>query len=167
MGRQKNASQVLVGRVVGPAGLRGEVRIAALSDVPERFAPGSKLSIDGSPAQVLYSRPTAKGLLIKLSGVESRNDAEALRGKELHVTERDTPPPPEDTYYFFQVLGMRVVTVEGEEVGEVTDILTTGANDVYVVTRQGKETLVPALADVVVKVDVQGKGMTVNLPEGL
>ena len=167
MGRRVDGPPVLVGRILAPVGVQGEVRVELFSDVPQRFAPGAVLSIEGTPSHVQLSRHMTRGLVVKFQGVDSRKAAEALRGKELYVPEGDVPPPPEDTYYYFQVLGMRVVTVQGEEVGVVTDILTTGANDVYVVRREDKETLVPALADVVVEVDVEDRRITVSLPDGL
>lgn len=156
-----------MGRVLAPAGVRGEVRVEVSSGVPQRFAPGDVVYIEGSRYQVRDRRHVPGGMVVRFHGIDSRNAAEALRGKRVHVREKAVPPPPEDTYYYYQVLGMQVVTVEGEEVGAVTEILTTGANDVYVVRREGKETLVPAIADVVVEVDVERRRMVVDLPEGL
>jgi len=166
-GKQITRPQILVGRILSPAGLLGEVRVQVFSDVSHRFASGGVVHVGGSRHQVQYGRSTARGLVVKFHDVDSRNAAEALRGKEVYVREKDVPPPPEDTYYHYQVLGMRVVTVDGEDVGAVTDILTTGANDVYLVRREGKETLVPAIADVVIEMDVEHRRMVVDLPEGL
>ena len=166
-GKQRTRPQVMVGRILVPVGLRGEVGVEVFSDVSHRFAPGSVVHVGGFRHQVQHGRTTGKGLVVKFYDVESRDAAEALRGQPIYVREKDVPPPPEDTYYYYQVLGMQVVTVEGEEVGAVTEILTTGANDVYVVRREGKETLVPAIADVVVEVDVERRRMVVDLPEGL
>ena len=160
-------SNIVVGRILGPVGLEGELRVEVSSDVPDRFAPGSEFHIGDSSYRVQDARTTAKGLRIKLLGVTSHKAAMALNGKYVYVPEKDVPPPPEHTYYYYQVLGMRVVTSGGEELGVVTDILSTGANDVYVVKGDARETLVPALADVVLEVDVPGQRMVVDLPEGL
>lgn len=160
-------SNIVVGRILGPVGLDGELRVEVSSDVPDRFAPGSVLHIGDSQYRIQHTRTTAKGLRIKLLGVTSHNAAIALNGQAVYVLEEDVPPPPEDTYYYYQVLGMRVVTSGGDELGVVTDILSTGANDVYVVKGDARETLVPALADVVLEVDVPGQRMVVDLPEGL
>lgn len=137
------------------------------SGVSQRFAPGDIVYIEGSRLQVRDRRYITKGMVVKFHDLDSPEAVLALRGKPVYVREKAVPPPPEDTYYYYQVLGMKVVTVEGEEVGAVTDILATGANDVYVVKREGKETLVPAIADVVVEVDVERRRMVVDLPEGL
>jgi len=167
MDKNGQGTQVVVGMILGPVGLRGEMKIEVLSDVHWRFSDGATLSIDGSPYRIQYVRSAAKGMVIKLLSVDSRQSAEALWRKSIYVSERDVPPPPEDTYYYYQVLGMEVVTVEGDPVGDVTDILATGANDVYVVRLEGKETLIPALAEVVVGMDVAARRMTVSLPEWL
>jgi 16S rRNA processing protein RimM len=158
---------VVVGRILGPVGLDGELRVEVTSDVPERFAPGSVFHIGDSTHRVQSARTTAKGLRIKLLGVTSHKAAMALSGQSVYVSEEEVPPQPEGIYYYYQVLGMRVVTSGGDELGVVTDILSTGANDVYVVKGDARETLVPALADVVLEVDVQGQRMVVDLPEGL
>ena len=137
------------------------------SGVERRFAPGDVVYVGDSRLQVQNRRSVTKGLLVKFHDLDSRGAVQALSGQQVYVREKAVPPPPQDTYYHYQVLGMQVVTVEGEEVGAVTDILTTGANDVYVVKGHGKETLVPALADVVVEVNVDRRRMVVDLPEGL
>ena len=158
---------VLVGRILAPVGLRGEVRVEVASDVPHRFAPGALLYIERVAYTIRRSRSVRQGLVLDLTGVDSRAQAESLRGKALEVAEGDVPPPPEGSYYYFQMLEMQVYTQEGDYLGEVIEILPTGSNDVYVVRNGKKETLVPAMADVVVNVDVDAKRMTVNLPEGL
>ena len=158
---------VLVGRILAPVALRGEVRVEVASDVPHRFAPGALLYIEGRTYTVRRSRSVHQGLVLELAGVESRTQAESLRGKALEVTEGDVPSPAEGSYYYFQMLAMQVFTEEGDYLGEVTEILPTGSNDVYVVRKEDQETLVPALSDVVVDVDVTAKRMTVKLPEGL
>lgn len=167
--RDSNSKQsnVIVGRILGPVGLDGELRVEVSSDVPDRFAQGSVFLIGDSQYRVQGARNTAKGLRIRLLGVTSHKAAMALNGQSVYVAEEEVPPPPENTYYYYQVLGMRVVTSGGDELGVVTDILSTGANDVYVVKGDARETLVPALADVVLEVDVPGQRMVVDLPEGL
>ncbi|MBI4339688.1 MAG: 16S rRNA processing protein RimM [Chloroflexi bacterium] len=155
---------VLVGRITSAVGLDGSLRVDAFSDVPHRFAPGSILYLHGTPRKVQRSR-SGRGLILKLEGVDTRNAAEALRGAELCVPAEDVPPSPQDTYYHFQLLGMEVVDVQGAPLGVITEILTTPANDVYIVTMNGRETLVPAIADVVREVDVAARHMVVDLPK--
>ena len=158
---------VLVGRVLAPVGLRGEVGVEVASDVPQRFAPGALLYIEGTAYHVDGVRPVRRGLVVKLAEVGSHAQAETLRGEALYIEEAQVPPPPEDTYYYFQVLGMEVYTREGEYLGEVKEILTTGSNDVYVVRRHKQEILIPALEEVILEIDVKRQHMVVDLPEGL
>ena len=157
----------MVGKVLAPVGVRGEVKVEVHSDVSHRYSPGAILYIGGSPFYVLSCRTTAKALLVKFRGIDSRAGAEALRGKMLCVAQGDAPPLPQGTYYHYEVLGMRAFTAQGEDMGTVTEILSTGSNDVYVVSGDRGETLVPALAGIVVSVDVKSNRLTVDLPETL
>lgn len=162
-----NDDHVIVGRILGPWGMRGDVRIQVLTDFPERFSKGSKLYLDGSPTRVERSRHSPRGLLIKLEAVKDRTDAEKLAGRILSVPEDSLEKLPEGSYYQFQIIGMEVVSEEGERLGVVEDILITGSNDVYVVKGDGGELLLPAIEDVVLNVNVESNRMTVRLVEGL
>ena len=167
MAKKELKSLVLVGRVLAPVGLRGEVRVEVASDVPQRFAHDALVYIGGVAHRIQRSRSARQGLVLKLTKVDSRAQAEALRDKALEVPQAEVPTPPQGSYYYFQVLDMEVFTKEGEYLGKVTEILPTGSNDVYVVRKEEKETLVPALEGVVVDVDVEARRMRVSLPEGL
>jgi 16S rRNA processing protein RimM len=154
---------ILVGRITAPVGLDGSVRVESLSDVPHRFAPGAILLLQGAPHKVQHMR-TGRLPVLKLEGVNTREAAERLRGAELHVPEGDSPEPPQDTYYHYQLLDMQVVDTQGNLLGLITEILSSPGNDVYVVTSNGRETLVPALADIVKKVDLAARRMVVDMP---
>jgi 16S rRNA processing protein RimM len=159
---------VVVGRVLSPHGTTGELQIEAISDSPGRFSSGGMLYLNDRPHKIKSSRGLPKGRIgLKLEGINSRNEAESLRGSLLLVTEDMVPPLPEGEYYHFQLIGIRVYTQEHEYLGQVTEILATGSNDVYLVSHNSSEILIPALHDVVVRVDVNGRTMTVDLPEGL
>ncbi len=158
---------VVVGRVLGPWGVRGDVRVEPQSDSPERFAPGSRVYLDGSETAVASSRPHRGGLVVRFESVPDRTAAETLKGAMLTVPRDRVGPLPDGSYYYFQVIGLRVRTDVGEELGEVREVLATGSNDVYVVRGPAGERLVPALNDVVLDVDLDVGQMTVRLPEGL
>ena len=107
-------------------------------------------------------------MLVKLDLADDRTGAEALRGGVLTVPREEIGPLPEGSYYHFQIIDMSVRTHDGECLGTVKEILSAGGNQVFVVRGlEGRELLLPALADVVVDVDVDQKKMTVRLPEGL
>ena len=105
--------------------------------------------------------------MLKLEGINSRSEAESLRDSFLMVPEDMVPPLPEGEYYHFQIIDMQVYTQEREYLGQITQILSTGSNDVYVVSHDGQELLIPALDEVIKEVDVERGMMTVELPEGL
>ncbi len=166
--REVPEDHVIVGRVLGPWGRHGEIKLQLHTDFPERFASGGVVFLDGAPVTVQRSRPYKTGLLVKLWGVNGRGAAARLRDAYLTVPSAELPELDEATFYYFQIVGMEVVTGEGERLGHVREILETGSNDVYVVQRESaRDLLVPAIADVVLDVDVGAGRMTVDLPEGL
>lgn len=161
-------TSVIVGRIRSAWGLRGDVSVEVLSDSPKRFAPGSVLRLKGNTTRVERSRPGKRGLLVKLDVADDRTQAEALRGEELTVLPEQVEPLPEGIFYHFQILDMRVLTEDGENLGIVSEIIVTGSNDVYVIHEEGRrDILIPALPDVVLDVDLETGTMTVSLPDGL
>ncbi|MBL8046418.1 MAG: 16S rRNA processing protein RimM, partial [Anaerolineales bacterium] len=102
-----------------------------------------------------------------LAGCFDRDAAEAYRGLPLRVEKASAPPLPPGTYYWNQILGLTVLTVDGEHLGTITEILETGANDVYAVAGPNGELLIPAAPGVVQKVDLAAQQMVVHLPDGL
>ena len=163
---------VAVGRITGAHGIRGEVKVEILTDFPERFSPGSSLLLvppAGEPRKVavLSSRQHKGRMLVALEGVADRNDAEGLRGSWLKIGEDELTPLPSGRYYQFELLGLAVVTEEGEALGEVEEIMPTGGNLVLAVRRGGREVLLPFIDDVVLEVDLEARRMTVRLLEGL
>lgn len=163
----KDEAPVVVGRIVTAHGVRGEVKVEPLSDFPERFSRGSRLWLDGVERVVQSGRWQRSQVIVKLAGIESRNDAETLRGKDLTVPNIAELPPGEGVYYLHDIVGLRAVTRDGESLGEVYDVLSTGSNDVYVVRGERGELLLPALDDVVIEVDVPGGRIVLDVPEGI
>jgi len=158
-----------VGRIIGVHGVRGEIKVKQLTDFPERFARGALLFVEGETFQreVVSARPHKGALLIKLSGMNDRNAAEILRGKYLFVAREDAMPLAEDEYYEDELVGLMVETMEGELLGELVEIMWTGANEVYIVQGPQGEVLIPAIADVVQEVDLDAGIMRVILLPGL
>jgi 16S rRNA processing protein RimM len=160
---------VRVGSIVGTHGNDGRIRVDAETDNPERFAKGSTLLIGGAPYTVARVTYAAGGniLIVDLNELTTREQATALVKHLILVATDDTPALPEDTYYHYQLIDMTVVDPAGTELGRVAEVIATGANDVYVVTAEGSELMIPALADVVIDVDVVNARMTVDVPEGI
>lgn len=161
---------LIVGQVVRPHGVRGEIGMKILTAYPERLLSIEKLYLgdDHRLYHVSRMRRHSEGMLIQLQGIKDRDDAETLRGLMVHIHIDNAVPLEDGEYYLFQIEGIRVVTDEGAELGRLTGLLETGANDVYVVTApDGKEILLPVIPDVIRKVDVDAQVMTVHLIEGL
>lgn len=165
---------MIVGQILGAHANRGEVKIESHTDFPERFDPGSTLLVGATltPVEILSSRPHKSHILAMLAGVNDRNAAEALRGSWLFLAEENAAQLDEDTFWIHDLIGMAVQTAEGRDLGKVTEILITGANDVYVVApaagvNRGREILLPAIAQVVRTVDLAARRITVDLIPGL
>ncbi|HYJ32390.1 MAG TPA: ribosome maturation factor RimM [Candidatus Binatia bacterium] len=165
--------RVLVGIIARAHGLRGEVVVKVMSDAPERFAPGSEMiaagpeSVQARPLRVAASRPFQGRLLVTFEGVERREEAEALHGQELTIERSQVAPLPEGKHYQFELMGLSVRTTAGMPLGRVTDIFSTGSNDVLVVDDDENEILIPMLEGVIVSVDLEGKALVVEPPPGL
>ena len=137
-----------------------------LSDFPARFAAGARLWLQGKQVRIERSRWQGRNLVLKLEGVDDRNAAEALQNEELLVPEL-APLDQEGVFYQHDIIGMTARDLDGAELGAVTDIFSTGSNDVYVIEGERGQILIPALDDVVREIDIAARVMTVELMEGL
>ena len=160
---------VLVGRVTRAHGVKGEVAVLVLTEVPERFDPGRVVYLeDGRALRVTAARPHRGRLLVAFDGVRDRDAAEALVRRDLVVPGSASPPLPEGSYWDHELIGSEVVTESGRSLGQVRDVIHTPANDVWsAVDADGVETLVPAIVDVVTSVDVAVRRVTVREVPGL
>ena len=162
---------VAVGAVVGAHGIRGEIKVKPLTDHPQRFDAGSRLLLaeggEVREVEIVSSRPHKNLYLVTFEGVADRTAAESLRGSTLNVNAEDLIPLPEGEYYDFQLVGLAVVTDEGEDLGRVAEVMATGGNLVLIVRDGEREVLLPFIDDVVREVDLAGGLMKVHLLEGL
>lgn len=172
--REKSARQppehLVVGRVARPHGVRGSLVVEPSSQVIESLRPGSVVFLgEHEQAFVIENiRPHRNRLLITLEGITDRTDAERYRDLDVKLSFADSDPLDEHEYYYWQILGLRAVTEQDEELGEVVNIIETGANDVYVVRSSvGKELLLPAIGDVIIAVDIENQRLVVRLLPGL
>ncbi|MFC5532419.1 ribosome maturation factor RimM [Cohnella yongneupensis] len=164
-----------VGKIVNTHGIRGEVKVYPQTDFPEvRFKPGTTLKLyppeSGAPVsvEIVTSREQKKMYVLKLKGFEDINQVEKYKGWELKVPETDRVPLDEGEYYVRDIIGCEVVTEDGETLGTITDTMSPGANDIWVVKLpKGKELLLPVIDDVVLNVDIAARKVKVHLMEGL
>ena len=157
-----------IGRVASLFGVSGEVRVEPLTDFPERFTEQLTVYIgeDLQPFRIESARWLRKELLLKLEGCDARC-AEGLCAKLIRVPVEHAVPLPEEQYYVHQIIGLQVWATDGRFLGQITDIIRTGANDVYVVSGPLGEVLIPAIESVVKSIDIQQGRITVDLIEGL
>lgn len=165
---------LVIGQVARPHGVRGEVRVEIHTELPERFmwleeVHMSRRSDDPDPRVVpIESVRFHQGFaLLKLSGYDDRGDVEALRGAWLLVPGEEALPLEEGEHYHYQLEGLEVYTDEEEYLGELKEILETGANDVFIVQGPRGEVLLPNIPDVIQALDIEARRMTVHLLEGL
>lgn len=162
-----------VGKIVNTHALQGEVRVISGSDFKdERFKVGSQLFIDYNgeylPIKVKAHRVNKSFDLLKFVGMNHINDVEKYKGCELLVDATNLSALDDEEFYFYEIIGCEVKTTDGVVLGEIIEILQTGANDVWVVKRKGeKDALIPYIEDVIKDVDIANKTVTVELLEGL
>jgi 16S rRNA processing protein RimM len=156
--------ELVAGRLVGPFGVRGEVKLLPLTDFPERLEELETLRLrlpNGARQErrILGIRPHKRMYVVRLAGCDSVEDAEVLRDAEVCVPEGEEAPIPEGEYYLHEIVGLRVVTQDGEELGTVDNVIRTGANDIYCVGRL----MIPATRDAVIRLD-PAAGVIVTRP---
>jgi 16S rRNA processing protein RimM len=159
-----------VGFLRRPHGVHGEIVLDLHTDFPERLKSGKKLFLgeERKPVRLESARPHAKGMLVKFKGVETPEDVGKFRNQWIYVKASDVPPLPEGQLYQHELFGFSVVDESENLLGELVEILETGANDVYVVRDANeREILLPAIASVILELDPARRLIRVHLLEGL
>ncbi len=159
----------MVGRVIRAHGSDGTIRVQPQSDNPARFRVGSDLTVAGKLHAITEFRALPGGYaLLRLDGLENGDVVRPLVGQWLVAPEEPAPDLPPGEYYHYQLVGLTVVTEEGEDLGTLQEVLITGSNDVYVVqSGAGDEILLPAVSQVIKEVDLPAGRMLVHLIDGL
>ena len=165
-------TSLLVGEVVKPHGLRGEVAVKVFSDNPVRFAPRSELAMGLEPdktvpTRVVASRQQAAGLLVCFEGCEDRNQAEALRGQLLFVFDQELHDLGPDAYWAHELVGSQVNSLQGAKLGWVSEVLERAGQDLFVVQTGSAEVLLPAAKDLIKSIDTKAKLVVADPPPGL
>ena len=167
-------SYIVVGQVLRPHGVRGELRIEIITDYPERLWEHEHFYLARPDTPDTVARYRIEGLrshknilLLKLEGCDERTAAERLRGMLVQIPFEKAIPLEEGEYYYFQLIGVSVETESGEWLGRVAEVLDTGANDVYIVHGPRGEMLLPAIENVVLELDLEAGQMIVHLLPGM
>lgn len=161
-----------VGKIVNTHGIRGEVKVVSTTDFPdERFKVGNTLYIeDADPIKVTVksARMQKNFFLVTFKEFNDINQIEKFKTHQLMVSEDDQQDLEDGKYYHHQIIGLGVQTLDGEKLGTIKEILSPGANDVWVVKRPKKsDLLLPVIDDVIKKVDLDNQTVFVELMEGL
>jgi len=170
---QMNSQELVpLGKVLKVHGIKGKVKIAPFGETLETLEQG----------RTVYYRDPGKGwrplviekvqkqprfLIVSFKGIFNRDQAEFLRGRRIYLPATQLPVLEEGEYYHYQLIGLRVIDVNGKIIGRLAEILSTGSNDVYVVKGGNQEILIPAIEDVIKEVNLGENTMVVDLPEGL
>ncbi|MBW1992399.1 MAG: 16S rRNA processing protein RimM [Deltaproteobacteria bacterium] len=158
---------VSLGKVVGAHGIRGALKIGEAPAEPETFLYLGEVEIGGARYRVKEAISRKRQVLLRLEGVDTRNQAELLIGQEVKGESSRFPPLPEGEYYWFQLQGLEVRHAEsGARLGELADIIPTPGHDVYVVRQGRREILLPAVEEVINEINLEEGLIKVLPPEG-
>ena len=161
---------LMVGVIANTHGVRGEVKVYPTTDDVNRFKKLKEIYMgdEKAPLHIQSVKFQKNMVILGFKEYTSLNEAEGLRNKELFVDRAHAVKLQKDEYFISDLIGLKVMTDEGADLGELTDVMTTGANDVYVVkTTDGKEVLLPAIKECVLNVDMNERVMSVHIMEGL
>lgn len=160
-----------VGVITSPHGLRGEVKVYPVTEDPSRFLKMKEVILKESSGDILLhiqkARLQKNMVILQFKEYQHINEVENLRQKELYVTRDKAIPLQKDEYYVADLIGLEVLTKEGEFLDELKEVLPTGANDVYVIASKEGEILIPAIKSCILEVNLKDKKMIVHLMEGL
>lgn len=161
-----------VGVITTTHGVRGEVKVFPTTDDAARFKKLKQVILDTGKEKIELEIAGVKFfknlVILKFKGIDDINDVEKYRKKSLYVTRENAVKLKKDEYFIADLIGLKVISDEGEDLGTINDVLQTGANDVYVIKKEGaEELLVPAIKECVKNVDIEGGTMEVHLIPGL
>ncbi|MFT3985308.1 MAG: ribosome maturation factor RimM [Lachnospiraceae bacterium] len=165
-------SLLQVGIISSTHGVRGEVKVFPTTDDSNRFKNLKEVLLDTGkeqrPMKIEQVKFFKQFVILKFEGIDNINDIEKYKGKSLYVTREHAVKLKKDEYYIADLIGICVLDESGEELGTLTDVMETGANDVYVISmKDGRELLLPAIRQCILEVDIEKMTMKVHLLEGL
>jgi 16S rRNA processing protein RimM len=162
------AGRIAVGRINAVWGLKGQVKVTPFTSNPHRLEVGATVLVRGEPVVITDHVEPYGYPILRFDRYPDRTEAQVLRGEMIEIEEEDLPPPPAGEYYIHDLVGLEVTTVGGERLGRLAEVLQTGANDVYIVRREGaRDILLPAIGQVIVEVDLEAGTLLVDPLPGL
>ncbi|ROR29400.1 16S rRNA processing protein RimM [Mobilisporobacter senegalensis] len=163
---------IRVGVITSTHGIRGEVKVFPTTDDVNQFKKLKNIILDTGKEQINLEIEGVKYfkqiVILKFKGIDNINDIEKYKGKDLLITRENAVKLKKGEYFIFDLIGCNVITDEGQELGELIEVLQTGANDVYVVkTKDGKEILLPYIKECILNVDIEQKQIQAHIMPGL
>jgi len=171
--RDKGKRELTVGRIICPWGVRGQVKVEPRTDDPKRFKDLPEVYVELNDSTVRYIIESVIFIkdyfpILKFEGINSRQEAETLRGCYLKIPREYAVRLPKDRFFICDIIGLQVFDEFDTYIGTIKDVLQTGANDVYVVeTQNKKEVLIPAIKQVVMNIDLENERMVIRPLEGM
>ncbi|MDY0360745.1 MAG: ribosome maturation factor RimM [Desulforegulaceae bacterium] len=169
-----DSDYILVGRISGAHGLKGLVTVHSYAENHDLFGAGSNFYIKKKDCSEFdffeslnFSIKKNSSLIVAFKGIEGRDQAEALKGRDVYIKKNSLPTPEDDSFYWHDLIGMNVIDLEKGEIGRVKNIMRTGSSDILEVKTKTGEVLVPFLKNVIVSVSIKDNIIKVSLPEGL
>ncbi len=168
----RGSDLILLGKIAGTHGIKGQLKVVSYSGERENFLSLSSVvlkELSGATETFVVAAVSIQGkkVLLTLEGFADINTAERFIGREVYAYQDQLPQLAADEFYWYQLEGLKVMTVKDEFLGTLTSFIPTGSNDVYVVTSGDREYLIPAVEDIVVEIDLAAGIMKVDPPEGL
>lgn len=161
-----------IGLIAKTHGVRGEVKVHPTTDDPKRFDDLEEVLLDTGKDLIRLEIQAVKYfknyVILKFKGIDDINEIEKYKGKDLLITKENAVPLEDNEFFIHDLIGLDVVTEDGEKLGILNDILSTKANDIFQVKREdGKEILIPSIKDCILDIDLDQKKIRVHLLEGL
>lgn len=169
----KEKEYLTVGKILSSWGVKGQVKVEALTDDPNRFKNLQEIAIDLAHGFIFYQVQSVFFLkqgfpVLKFKSIDTREEAEELKGYYIKVHRKDAVRLPKGHYFICDIIGLTVDNELGDSIGTVIDVLQTGANDIYVIeAKNKKELLIPAIKQVVKKIDIENGIMVIRPMEGM
>jgi 16S rRNA processing protein RimM len=170
--RNPDHNLLLVGKVLRPHGLRGQLKIYAYARSDATFPGAGSIFLREQTGKlseftIVSLRSGKAAFFVELAGLSSLTEAEAYRGADVLVSKDALPRKEEDEYFWYELLGLEVFLESGEYLGSISDIIATGSNDIYVIKRGESEVLIPGTHEIIREIDLETGKMTIHSVEGL
>ncbi|OPJ61788.1 ribosome maturation factor RimM [Clostridium oryzae] len=150
-----------IGQIINTHGVKGELKVFPLTDNTQKFKKIKKVLLDGEERDVLWCKLQNDKIILKLDGIDTMDAAARLKGKKLEIYRENAAKLPTGSYYVADIVGCRVVDTNGKKLGDVSNVIFTGSNEVYWVKGE-KELMVPAIKSVVENIDIENSVITIK-----